>query len=57
MGERACPDLADRAKSARLLAPSRTGVELSEERQLHPERPTDAIVVHHPQARYFLVCD
>jgi len=28
-------------------------VELSEEFQLHPEQSTDAIVVHHPEAKYF----
>jgi len=47
--------LADRAKVMRLLEPSRIGVELSEEMQLHPEQSTDAIVVHHPEAKYFSV--
>jgi 5-methyltetrahydrofolate--homocysteine methyltransferase len=55
IGYPACPDLADRAKIARLLAPERIGVELSEEMQLHPEQSTDAIVIHHPAARYFSV--
>jgi 5-methyltetrahydrofolate--homocysteine methyltransferase len=55
MGYPACPDLADRAKIARLLEPERIGVELSEEMQLHPEQSTDAIVIHHPAARYFSV--
>ncbi len=55
IGYPACPDLADRAKIARLLQPERIGVELSEEMQLHPEQSTDAIVVHHPAARYFSV--
>jgi 5-methyltetrahydrofolate--homocysteine methyltransferase len=50
-----CPDLADRAKIVRLLEPSRIGVELSEEMQLHPEQSTDAIVAHHPEAKYFSV--
>jgi len=54
-GYPACPDLADRAKVARLLRPERIGVELSEEMQLHPEQSTDAIVIHHPGARYFSV--
>jgi 5-methyltetrahydrofolate--homocysteine methyltransferase len=54
-GYPACPDLADRAKVVRLLGPSRIGVELSEEMQLHPEQSTDAIVVHHPEAKYFSV--
>jgi 5-methyltetrahydrofolate--homocysteine methyltransferase len=54
-GYPACPDLADRAKVMRLLEPSRIGVELSGEMQLHPEQSTDAIVVHHPEAKYFSV--
>jgi 5-methyltetrahydrofolate--homocysteine methyltransferase len=54
-GYPACPDLADRAKVMRLLEPSRIGVELSEEMQLHPEQSTDAIVLHHPEAKYFSV--
>ena len=54
-GYPACPDLADRAKMVRLLRPERIGVELSEEMQLHPEQSTDAIVVHHPEAKYFSV--
>ena len=36
-----------------LLRPERVGVTLSEELQLHPEQSTDAIVAHHPQAKYF----
>jgi 5-methyltetrahydrofolate--homocysteine methyltransferase len=53
IGYPACPDLADRAKVARLLEPGRIGVELSEEMQLVPEQSTDALVVHHPEAKYF----
>jgi 5-methyltetrahydrofolate--homocysteine methyltransferase len=52
-GYPACPDLEDRAKVVELLDPARIGVELSEEFQLHPEQSTDAIVVHHPEAKYF----
>jgi 5-methyltetrahydrofolate--homocysteine methyltransferase len=52
-GYPACPDLADRAKVARLLRPADIGVELTEEMQLVPEQSTDAIVVHHPEAKYF----
>jgi 5-methyltetrahydrofolate--homocysteine methyltransferase len=54
-GYPACPDLEDRATSVRLLQPERIGVELSEELQLHPEQSTDAIVLHHPEAKYFKV--
>jgi 5-methyltetrahydrofolate--homocysteine methyltransferase len=53
LGYGACPDLADRAKIVSLLSPARINVELSEEHQLHPEQSTDAIVVHHPEAKYF----
>ena len=52
-GYGACPDLEERAKIASLLAPERIGVQLSEGYQLHPEQSTDAIVVHHPEAKYF----
>ncbi|PJN30669.1 methionine synthase [Streptomyces sp. CB02613] len=53
LGYGACPDLEDRAKIADLLQPERIGVHLSEEFQLHPEQSTDAIVIHHPEAKYF----
>ena len=52
-GYPACPSLEDRATLVRLLDPSRIGVELSEELQLHPEQSTDAFVLHHPEAKYF----
>ncbi|MEU7020853.1 methionine synthase [Streptomyces sp. NPDC046203] len=53
LGYGACPDLEDRAKIAELLRPERIGVHLSEEFQLHPEQSTDALVIHHPEAKYF----
>jgi 5-methyltetrahydrofolate--homocysteine methyltransferase len=52
-GYPACPDLEDRAKVVRLLRPERIGVSLSEEFQLVPEQSTDALIAHHPEARYF----
>ncbi|MFZ0160805.1 MAG: vitamin B12 dependent-methionine synthase activation domain-containing protein, partial [Kineosporiaceae bacterium] len=52
-GYPACPDLEDRATLVSLLRPERIGVKLSEELQLHPEQSTDAMVVHHPEAKYF----
>ncbi|PXY30192.1 methionine synthase [Prauserella coralliicola] len=53
LGYGACPNLEDRAKIVELLQPERIGVKLSEEFQLHPEQSTDAIVAHHPEAKYF----
>jgi 5-methyltetrahydrofolate--homocysteine methyltransferase len=52
-GYPACPNLEDRRKIMELLDPARIGVELTEEFMLDPEQSTDALVVHHPQAKYF----
>jgi 5-methyltetrahydrofolate--homocysteine methyltransferase len=52
-GYPACPDLEQQVQLCELLDPTRIGVELSEEFQLHPEQSTSAIVVHHPEAKYF----
>ncbi|MGB7201282.1 MAG: methionine synthase [Pyrinomonadaceae bacterium] len=52
-GYPACPNLEDQTKIFELLDPSRIGVELTEEFQLDPEQSTSAIIVHHPQAKYF----
>ncbi len=52
-GYPACPNLEDQTKLFELLKPERIDVELSEEFQLHPEQSTSAIIIHHPQAKYF----
>jgi 5-methyltetrahydrofolate--homocysteine methyltransferase len=52
-GYPACPDLDQQVQLMELLKPERIGVELSEEFQLHPEQSTSAIIVHHPEAKYF----
>ena len=52
-GYPACPDLEQQVQLCQLLEPGRIGVELSEEFQLHPEQSTSAIIVHHPEAKYF----
>ncbi|MEY4958782.1 MAG: hypothetical protein RL271_156 [Actinomycetota bacterium] len=52
-GYPACPDLEQQIQLCELLEPGRIGVELSEEFQLHPEQSTSAIIVHHPEAKYF----
>ncbi len=54
-GYPACPDLEEQTKVAELLDWERIGVELSEEHQLVPEQSTSAIVLHHPEAKYFAV--
>ena len=52
-GYPACPNLEDQTKLFELLQPERIDVVLSEEFQLHPEQSTSAIIVHHPEAKYF----
>ena len=52
-GYPACPDIEQQTQLCELLDPGRIGVLLSEEYQLHPEQSTSAIIVHHPEAKYF----
>ena len=54
-GYPACPKLADQRQLLALLRAEEIGITLSEEDQLDPEQSTSAIVVHHPQAKYFTV--
>ena len=52
-GYPACPDIEQQKEMCELLEPERIGVNLSEEFQLHPEQSTSAMIVHHPEAKYF----
>jgi len=52
-GYPACPDLSQQTLIMELLDAQSIGVSLSEEFQLHPEQSTSAIIVHHPEAKYF----
>ena len=54
-GYPACPDLSDQEKLFRLLGPERIGCTLTENWQIDPEQSTSAIIVHHPEAKYFNV--
>ncbi|MBS2007681.1 MAG: methionine synthase [Cyanobacteria bacterium SZAS TMP-1] len=54
-GYPACPNLEDQVQLFELLKPQSIGVELSEEYQLVPEQSTSAIIVVHPEAKYFNV--
>jgi 5-methyltetrahydrofolate--homocysteine methyltransferase len=50
------PDLADQRQVWKVLEPERAiGVSLTEASQMVPEQSTSAIVLHHPDAIYFLV--
>jgi 5-methyltetrahydrofolate--homocysteine methyltransferase len=52
-GYPACPDMSAHETIWRLIDPTRIGCELTENHQIVPEQSTSAIVVHHPEARYF----
>ncbi|HET9525530.1 MAG TPA: methionine synthase [Pyrinomonadaceae bacterium] len=54
-GYPACPNLEDQEKLFTLLEPGRIDVALTEEFQLEPEQSTSAIIVHHPEAKYFAI--
>jgi 5-methyltetrahydrofolate--homocysteine methyltransferase len=56
-GYPACPRLEDQRQLFELLHPERIGISLTEEWQLVPEQSTSAIVIHHPEARYFSIKD
>jgi 5-methyltetrahydrofolate--homocysteine methyltransferase len=53
-GYPACPDLEDQTKLDELLDLASIGVALTEEFQLEPEQSTSAIIVPHPEAKYFI---
>ena len=54
-GYPSCPDLSAHVAVFELLDPGRIGVTLTESMEMVPEQTTSAIVVHHPQAKYFAV--
>ena len=52
-GYPACPNLEDQVKLFELLDPARIDVALSDEFMMEPEQSTSAIILHHPDAKYF----
>jgi 5-methyltetrahydrofolate--homocysteine methyltransferase len=52
-GYPACPDLADQATLWRLLRPEDIGIALTDGFMMDPEASVSALVLHHPEARYF----
>ncbi len=54
-GYPACPEMSDQEKLFRLLKPDRIGCVLTDNWQIDPEQSTSAIIVHHPEAKYFNV--
>ncbi|HMI55874.1 MAG TPA: methionine synthase [Gemmatimonadaceae bacterium] len=55
-GYGACPDLDDHATVFRLLpAREALGMDLTEAFQILPEQSTAAVIIHHPEAKYYAV--
>jgi len=54
-GYPACPNLEDNKQLFEILKPERAGISLTEEWQMVPEQTTNAIILHHPEARYFFI--
>ena len=52
-GYPACPDLAFQRQLFAVLSPEEIGVELTEGDMMDPEASVSALVLHHPDARYF----
>jgi 5-methyltetrahydrofolate--homocysteine methyltransferase len=50
-----CPDVSQHHLVWKLLQPEKSGMTLTESGQIIPEQSTAAIVVHHPQAKYFVI--
>lgn len=54
-GYPACPDLEEHTRLWQILPAHEIGVSLTDAFQLVPEQSTAAIVVHHPEAKYFSI--
>ena len=50
-----CPDVAQHHLVWKLLEPEKSGMTLTESGQIIPEQSTAAIVIHHPDAKYFVL--
>src|SRR5579864_485619 len=54
-GYPSCPDVSQHHLVWKLLEPQKSGMTLTEAGQIIPEQSTAAIVVHHPEAEYFVL--
>lgn len=52
-GYPACPEMDKQEVLFKLLEPDRIGCTLTESWEIVPEQSTSALIVHHPQAKYF----
>jgi 5-methyltetrahydrofolate--homocysteine methyltransferase len=54
-GYPSCPDISQHHLVWKLLNPSKSGMSLTEAGQIIPDHSTAAIIVHHPDAEYFVL--
>lgn len=54
-GYPSCPDISQHHLLWKILDPSKSGMDLTEAGQIIPDQSTAAIVVHHPEAEYFVL--
>jgi 5-methyltetrahydrofolate--homocysteine methyltransferase len=54
-GYPSCPDISQHHLVWQILDPARSGMTLTESGQIVPDQSTAAIVVHHPEAEYFVL--
>ena len=54
-GYPSCPDVSQHTLVWKLLTPEKYGMTLTESGQIIPEQSTAAMVVHHPEAEYFVL--
>ena len=54
-GYPSCPDVSQHHLLWQILEPERSGMTLTELGQIVPDQSTAAIVVHHPEAEYFVL--
>jgi 5-methyltetrahydrofolate--homocysteine methyltransferase len=54
-GYASCPDVSQHFAVWKLLEPEKSGMVLTSAGQIDPEQSTAAIVLHHPEAEYFVL--
>jgi len=54
-GYPSCPDIAQHHLVWKLLDPTKSGMRLTDSGQIIPDQSTAAIIVHHPDAEYFVL--
>jgi 5-methyltetrahydrofolate--homocysteine methyltransferase len=54
-GYPSCPDIYQHQLVWKIIDPTKSGMTLTESGQIIPDQSTAAIIVHHPEAEYFVL--